>query len=127
MTWRRQSFVEAMPTEMPILDPLYDQILEDMEMGTFQTLHAFEKLQAVERHAINSLVRNGERKLVSITCAEEDSKCSERGKVATNDKEDGSNHEEGCQIGCSEQASTEMVSEGGPIFRENEELYYDEA
>lgn len=65
--WRRQQFVESIPVELPILDSLYDAILADSDTGAFASMRAFEKLQSIEKHAINSLVRNGERVLVNVT------------------------------------------------------------
>lgn len=65
--WRRQQFVEALPVELPILDPLYDQILMDSDLGANESLTAFAKLQRIEKFALNSLVRNGERALVHVT------------------------------------------------------------
>jgi len=98
--WKRQPFVDSIPVELPILDGLYDKILMDCDLNAFESLRAYEKLQAIEKYAINSLVRNGERSIIWMT------------EYPSTD---------------ATEASNDMVSEGGPVMRADEYLYHDEA
>jgi len=122
--FNRTSYVEAMPTELPILDGLYDLILEKEDQS--HTVEAYTRLQSVEKYAIMFLVRDGNRHLIHVT--DYDKYITEHAKSMAEIEEVLASvalAEEGVK----EEAipASDMVSEGGSVMREDEHLYYDEA
>ena len=120
----RTSYVEVMPTELPILNGLYDLILEDENESN--TVEAYTRLQSVEKYAIMFLVRDGNRHLIHVTdydkyIAEHAESMAEIEEVMAGIAL--------AEEGIIEEAIpvSDMVSEGGPVMRENEHLYHDEA